>query len=154
VRTSTLTGQNSFIIRILRVLLVGLKKTVNKTVYFIQLLINYINNVGSSITKSLFYNYIFCFVGNPFLRCFRGRALYSSTASKLDRENSLHVYCDISLMLTYVKEQLCRLKSCVFWDITPCSPLQVNRRFRGTCHLHLRGSKLSQVRNQHEASRK
>jgi hypothetical protein len=27
------------------------------------------------------------------------------------------------------------LKSAIFWDITPCSPLKVNRRFGGTCRL-------------------
>jgi hypothetical protein len=31
------------------------------------------------------------------------------------------------------------MKSAIFWDITPCSPLKVNRRFRGTCRLHLQG---------------
>jgi hypothetical protein len=25
------------------------------------------------------------------------------------------------------------MKSCIFWDMTPCSPLKINRRFRGTC---------------------
>jgi hypothetical protein len=25
----------------------------------------------------------------------------------------------------------------VFWDITPCSPLSVNRRFGRTCRLHV-----------------
>jgi hypothetical protein len=30
------------------------------------------------------------------------------------------------------------MKSFVFWDTTPCSPLKVNCRFRGTCRLHLR----------------
>jgi hypothetical protein len=30
-------------------------------------------------------------------------------------------------------------KSSIFWDITPCSPLRVNRRFRGICRLHLQG---------------
>jgi hypothetical protein len=29
------------------------------------------------------------------------------------------------------------MKSSVFWDITRCSPLKVNVRFGGTCHLHL-----------------
>jgi hypothetical protein len=29
------------------------------------------------------------------------------------------------------------MKSTILWDITPCSPLIVNRRFRGTYHLHL-----------------
>jgi hypothetical protein len=28
-----------------------------------------------------------------------------------------------------------------FWDITPCSALSVNRRFGGTCRLHLEGRK-------------
>jgi hypothetical protein len=39
------------------------------------------------------------------------------------------------------------LKSSVFWDITPCSPLKVNWRFGGTCRLHLQGRRVSQVRN-------
>jgi hypothetical protein len=33
------------------------------------------------------------------------------------------------------------LKSTIFWDITPCSPLSVNRRFGGTYRLHLQGRK-------------
>jgi hypothetical protein len=32
-----------------------------------------------------------------------------------------------------------------------CSPLKVNRRFRGICRLHLQGRKITQARNQHEA---
>jgi hypothetical protein len=31
------------------------------------------------------------------------------------------------------------MKSFIFWDITPCSPLQVNRIFGGTWRLHLQG---------------
>jgi hypothetical protein len=31
------------------------------------------------------------------------------------------------------------LKSTVFWDMTPCSPLNFNRRFGGTYRLHLQG---------------
>jgi hypothetical protein len=27
------------------------------------------------------------------------------------------------------------MKSSVFWDITPCSPLKVNQHLRGTCQL-------------------
>jgi hypothetical protein len=34
------------------------------------------------------------------------------------------------------------------WDITPCVPWKVNRRFGGRCRLHLRGRRLSQARNQ------
>jgi hypothetical protein len=33
------------------------------------------------------------------------------------------------------------MKSIVFWDMTPCSPLSVNRRFGGTYRLHLQGRK-------------
>jgi hypothetical protein len=29
------------------------------------------------------------------------------------------------------------MKSIIFWNITPCSPLRVNRRFGGTYRLHL-----------------
>jgi hypothetical protein len=39
------------------------------------------------------------------------------------------------------------MKSSVFWDITPCSPLKVNGQFGGTCHLHLQGLGICQVRN-------
>jgi hypothetical protein len=31
------------------------------------------------------------------------------------------------------------LKSIIFWDMTPCSRLSFNRRFRGTYRLHLQG---------------
>jgi hypothetical protein len=34
------------------------------------------------------------------------------------------------------------MKSSVFLDITPCSPLKVNRRFGGTYRLHLRSRRL------------
>jgi hypothetical protein len=34
-----------------------------------------------------------------------------------------------------------RNKSAIFWNITPCSPLSVNRRFGGTYRLHLQGLK-------------
>jgi hypothetical protein len=35
------------------------------------------------------------------------------------------------------------VKSSVVWDITPCSALNVNRRFGGTCRLHLQGRRIS-----------
>jgi hypothetical protein len=31
------------------------------------------------------------------------------------------------------------MKSIIFWDMTPCSPLSANRRFGGTYRLHLQG---------------
>jgi hypothetical protein len=38
------------------------------------------------------------------------------------------------------------MKSTIFWDITPCSPLKVNRRFGGTYCLHLQGRRISRAR--------
>jgi hypothetical protein len=33
------------------------------------------------------------------------------------------------------------MKSTIFWDITPCSPLSIHRRFGGTYRFHLQGRK-------------
>jgi hypothetical protein len=41
------------------------------------------------------------------------------------------------------------LKTSMFWDMTPCSPLKVNRRFGEICRLHLQSRSTSQARNQH-----
>jgi hypothetical protein len=49
---------------------------------------------------------------------------------------------------------MCTLRSSVFWDITLCSPLKVNRRFGGTYRLHLQGRGISRARNQRESRRK
>jgi hypothetical protein len=38
------------------------------------------------------------------------------------------------------------------WDITPYSPLKVNRRFWGTNHVHLQCRRISQAINQHEGN--
>jgi hypothetical protein len=35
----------------------------------------------------------------------------------------------------WVEHKATSIKSYIFWDITPCSPLKVNRRFGGTCRL-------------------
>jgi hypothetical protein len=45
------------------------------------------------------------------------------------------------------------MKSSILWDITLRSPLKVNQRFGGTCHLHLQGRRIGQARNQYEAHR-
>jgi hypothetical protein len=44
------------------------------------------------------------------------------------------------------------MKSTVFWDIMPCSPLKVKRRFGGTNCLHLQGQRIRRARNQSELS--
>jgi hypothetical protein len=43
------------------------------------------------------------------------------------------------------------MKNTIFMDITPCSPLKVNRRFGGTYRLHLQGRRISRARNQLES---
>jgi hypothetical protein len=40
------------------------------------------------------------------------------------------------------------MKSSIFWDITPCSPLKINRSFEGKCRLHLQISRISDGRNE------
>jgi hypothetical protein len=46
------------------------------------------------------------------------------------------------------------LKSFIFLDITPCSPMKVNQRFGGTCRFHIQGQRISQARNQRKAGNK
>jgi hypothetical protein len=41
-------------------------------------------------------------------------------------------------------------QSAILWDITPCSPLKVNRRFGGTCRLRCQSRRISKARNQRE----
>jgi hypothetical protein len=41
------------------------------------------------------------------------------------------------------------LKSSVFWSITSCNPVKVNRCFGGKDHIHLHGQRISQERDQH-----
>jgi hypothetical protein len=45
-------------------------------------------------------------------------------------------------------------KNPIFWDITPCSPLKVDRRFGVSYRIHLQVRRISQARNQHEARSK
>jgi hypothetical protein len=44
------------------------------------------------------------------------------------------------------------MKSSIIWDITQCKPLKLNRRFGGTCRIHLQGRKISHTRNQRETA--
>jgi hypothetical protein len=46
------------------------------------------------------------------------------------------------------------LKNSIFWDVTPCSMLKVNRRFGGICSFHFHGRRIHQARNKHEAVNK
>jgi hypothetical protein len=46
------------------------------------------------------------------------------------------------------------MKNPIMWDITPFLPLKSNRRFRGTCRIHVRGRRISQASIHREASGK
>jgi hypothetical protein len=39
------------------------------------------------------------------------------------------------------------MKSTIFWDITPCSPLKLKQRFGGTYRLYHQGRRISRARN-------
>jgi hypothetical protein len=45
------------------------------------------------------------------------------------------------------------MRSPVFWDVTSCSPVKVNRHYGGTCRLYLQCQRVSQAKDQHEAGR-
>jgi hypothetical protein len=40
------------------------------------------------------------------------------------------------------------MNSSILWNMTVRSPLRIDRRFGGTCRLHLQGRRISQERNQ------
>jgi hypothetical protein len=46
------------------------------------------------------------------------------------------------------------MKSSIFCNITPCSPLKVNRHFVGTCGLQLQSRRISQTGDQREVGSK
>jgi hypothetical protein len=50
-------------------------------------------------------------------------------------------------LLVMVHQRKVALKCSMFWALTPCSPLKVNRSVGGTCHLHLQDGSISEARN-------
>jgi hypothetical protein len=46
------------------------------------------------------------------------------------------------------------MKSYIFWDITSCSPIKVNRRFGGTYRLHLQGRRITKQKTSVKAGGK
>jgi hypothetical protein len=63
-----------------------------------------------------------------------------------------HLKSNISFNAGFEVLTVVVMKNSIFWDITPCSPLRVNRRFGGTHRLHLQGRRISWARNQCEMS--
>jgi hypothetical protein len=63
------------------------------------------------------------------------------------RFNFIMLYCwELDCVTEFANN--CTIKSTIFWDITRCSPLNVNRSFGGTYRLHLQNRRISQARNQ------
>jgi hypothetical protein len=92
----------------------------------------------------------------PFTRLQRPSDITDSPLLLLVRynEDSLYFYTEYFKMRSTVKvvgfEVLIAVitKMPFFWDITLCSPLKVNRRFGGKCHLHFQGQRIRNARNQ------
>jgi hypothetical protein len=57
-------------------------------------------------------------------------------------------YCVYSLFLVLFKVGTAvTMKNTIFWNVKPCSPVEVYRRFGGTCCFHLQGIRISHVSN-------
>jgi hypothetical protein len=59
-------------------------------------------------------------------------------------------FCTFQTLLKppHITNKTPRLQSTIFWDVTPCSLVEVHKCFVGTFCLHLCGRRLSQARNQ------
>jgi hypothetical protein len=59
---------------------------------------------------------------------------------------------EVNLQLGFEVLAAVVIKSSILWDITPCSPLKVNRRFGETYRLHLLGRRISQTRKKQKSA--
>jgi hypothetical protein len=64
---------------------------------------------------------------------------------------------NISAKSKFVKfdtvDELLIVKTSIFWDATPCSPLKFNRRFGGIYCLHLQGRRISSLKANRKQNR-
>jgi hypothetical protein len=77
------------------------------------------------------------------------RLSHSSTEPSAPVNAGSLLACHIVYRLLITDMRL-KIKSSIFWDITPCSLLEVIRRFGGTYRLCLQCRRISQARNQRE----
>jgi hypothetical protein len=87
-------------------------------------------------------HYVVAFVSDP--SCMLARPLRAIVVVSGSHPVSLRVRFD---ELSSLFSASIKMKDSVFWDISACSPLKVNRRFGGTCRLRLQGRRMSQARN-------
>jgi hypothetical protein len=73
-----------------------------------------------------------------------------TTDTNTEKQYLLHVWRSLTVCITVYE----LTNSSIFWNIMPCSPMKVKRRFGGTCRLYLKGRRKSQARNQHATGSK
>jgi hypothetical protein len=73
---------------------------------------------------------------------------------------TIHITCGLRICETKLQtssrlkdrgSHICGYEALIVWDIRPCSPLKVNRRFGGTCRLRLQCRRISREGNQHDS---
>jgi hypothetical protein len=63
----------------------------------------------------------------------------------------MHKKAPLNAPLLHSPQTVLDLKSSIFCNATLCTLLKVNRRFRGTRHLHLQDQRISRARNKNES---
>jgi hypothetical protein len=84
----------------------------------------------------------------------RNIAMFQNPLQYLKDTNFCLTEKTVSLWVGFKVIKTAVLKSCIFWNMTPCNPLRVSRRFRETCRLLLQGQRINHARNQCEAGSK
>jgi hypothetical protein len=75
------------------------------------------------------------------------------TTHSISLTSILSLSSHLRLGLNYVRLEVLTaviMKSRIFWDTMPCSPLKASTRFAGAYHFHLQG-RISRARNQRES---
>jgi hypothetical protein len=98
-------------------------------------------------TKSVLFEYLTCLDVYWWYSC-----IVSKPITKFWNYFNLHFFkYSLNIFKNVNIKILSYLKSTIVWDITPWSPLKVNRSFGGTYRLHLQGRRISRGRNQPES---
>jgi hypothetical protein len=99
--------------------------------------VSHLSTDGEVRVRISFGDELFCFV-------YRGQKAVPETTVPYMKP------CPISNKRNTI-ETRSSLKSSIFRDITRCSPMKVNLRFGGTCHLHFQGRRICRARNPRES---
>jgi hypothetical protein len=91
---------------------------------------------------------MFCFVSGS-VACVSG----DRRAKAINSVSPINIR-EICVQVGFEALRAVAMKSSIFYHVTPRSALKVDRRFGGTCDLHLHGRKISQTRNRTEGGSK